>query len=246
METLLQRIFNFISENRIYNKELQTRYYSYIINSQHSKFENIVSLLYEVANTQSQPRIDYLAEFYKKIYANQESVESFANFVELINQKKDLPVNYSTLFAGMKKQKGWGNKTSALFAKSIFHLLNKQYPKELEIWNDVPKDLTRNDQFYLPVDAVIIAIFKCFKNINWSFGKINRELERYYSIEEIEVWDDLWFWGFITQSGSGNNRKMEWNLNKYWTLRESDKNPEMIEEIRQKAKKFLTILNTGN
>jgi hypothetical protein len=35
---------------------------------------------------------------------------------------------------------------------------------------------------------------------------------------------------------------MEWNLNKYWTLRESDKNPEMILEIKTKAEEFLSVL----
>ncbi|MGK0459084.1 MAG: hypothetical protein ACJAVE_002071, partial [Polaribacter sp.] len=56
-------------------------------------------------------------------------------------------------------------------------------------------------------------------------------------------WDDLWFWGFITQVGTGENREMQWNLNKFWTLRESDKNPKMIIEIEKKAEIFLNILN---
>jgi hypothetical protein len=36
---------------------------------------------------------------------------------------------------------------------------------------------------------------------------------------------------------------MQWNLNKYWTLRESDKNPKIIIEIEKKAEIFLNILN---
>jgi len=32
-----------------------------------------------------------------------------------------------------------------------------------------------------------------------------------------------------------------WNLNKYWTLRESDKDPKMIAEIKAKAEQFLKI-----
>jgi len=144
----------------------------------------------------------------------------------------------------MKIQSGWGEKTSALFSKSIYHLHNNKYPKELKIWNDAPKKLTENDLFYLPVDAVIIAIFKNIdKSNNWTFSKINRTIKDYYSGNEIEIWDDLWFWGFITQIGTGENREMRWNLNKYWTLRESDKNPKMITEIEKKAEIFLNILN---
>ncbi|WP_435524452.1 hypothetical protein [Chryseobacterium indoltheticum] len=30
---------------------------------------------------------------------------------------------------------------------------------------------------------------------------------------DIEVWDDLWFWGFINQKGS-SDRSFEWNEGK--------------------------------
>ena len=243
MTESLKNIYNFLIRNRIYNKELQTKYYSGIINSQKSKTEKIVSLLYHIANTQSQPKIDNLAEFYKKIYRNTDLLNSFSGFMSVITENGKEKNNYSGLYSGMKNQNGWGEKTSALFAKSIFHLHNNEYPNELKIWKDAPADLEHNDSFYLPVDAVIIAIFKKIKQKSWNFKNVNKIIRENYSGKDIEVWDDLWFWGFISQIGTGDGRKMGWNLNKYWTLRESDKNPNMINEIKNKTTEFLTILN---
>jgi hypothetical protein len=244
LKTSLRKIFDFLRANRIYNKELQTKYYSSIVRPQNSKFEKVVSLLYEIANTQAQPKIDYLADFFKKVYKNEKSFDSFAGFLSVINQNKNFKNNYHCLYKGMKTQKGWGDKTSALFAKTIFHIHNKDYPKELKIWDDAPTDLAKDDILYQPVDAVITAIFNHLENSNWTFRKVNKEIRKYYSPKEIEVWDDLWFWGFITQNGTGNKRKMQWNLNKYWALRETDKDPDMIKEIHTKAEKFLDILNS--
>jgi len=238
----LKNIFDFLIENRNYNKELQTRYYSGIVKPQNNKAEKIVSLLYHTANTQSQPKIDNLAEFYKKIYGNTDLLNSFSGFMSVIDANGTEPNNYSGLYNGMKNQNGWGEKTSALFAKSIFHLHNNEYPRELKIWNDAPTDLKNNDYFYLPVDAVIIAIFKSIQPKNWNFKNVNKIIGENYSGKDIEVWDDLWFWGFISQIGTGDGRKMGWNLNKYWTLRESDKSQKKIAEIQAKAEQFLNIL----
>jgi len=238
----LKNIFDFLIENRIYNKELQTRYYSGIVKPQNSKAERIVSLLYHTANTQSQPKIDNLAEFYKKIYRNIDLLNSFTGFMSVINPNGIETNNYSGLYNGMKNQNGWGEKTSALFAKSIFHLHNNEYPSELRVWSDAPSDLEKNDNFYLPVDAVIIAIFNEIKPQNWNFKSVNKIIDENYSGKDIEVWDDLWFWGFISQIGTGDGRKMGWNLNKYWNLRESDKNPKKITEIKEKSEQFLNIL----
>lgn len=143
----------------------------------------------------------------------------------------------------MKQQIGWGDKISALFAKTIFHLHNYEYPSELRIWDDAPSDLDKNDIFYLPVDVVIVTIFKEISPKNWNFNSINKIIKENYSGKDIEVWDDLWFWGFISQIGTGDGRNIGWNLNKYWANRETDKSPKMIEEIKIKTEQFLRVLN---
>jgi hypothetical protein len=147
----------------------------------------------------------------------------------------------------MQRQDGWGKKTAALFSKTIFHLHNGNYSNSLTIWKDVPKSINSDDNFYLPVDAVIISIFNKLNNIKkWNFDNINATLKAKYIGQQIEVWDDLWFWGFITQNGSGDNRAFEWNENKYWVLKESDKNIEMINEIKNKTEMFLKIITNDD
>ena len=240
MTDRIEKLFKFISNNREYNKALQERYYRSIILPYKDEKEKIISLLYHIANTQSQPKIDKLSEFYKSIITEENSLKSFKEFVLKINPNGKS--NFESVYKGMLNQKGWGPKTSALISKSIFHLHNGHYSEDLKIWNDVPKLIDENDSFYLPVDTVIIAIFtKLDNSIKWDFDKINKTLEKKYKGQQIEVWDDLWFWGFITQNGSGENRVFEWNENKYWVLKESDKEKIKIEEIKNKCHEFLEI-----
>lgn len=241
MNAKIEQLYKFISENREYNKALQERYYRSIILPYKGQKEKIISLLYHIANTQSQPKIDNLAEFYKSIINEESNLSSFKEFINKINPNGDR--NYESIFKGMLNQTGWGNKTSALISKSIFHLHNGQYSDDLRIWHDVPQIIAENDNFYLPVDSVIIAIFKKLDSTkNWNFININSTLKKDYKGQEIEVWDDLWFWGFITQNGS-ENRRFEWNENKYWILKESDKDKIKIEEIKNKCHEFLKIFN---
>ena len=245
MEKRLEKLFVFLRENRKYNKSLQVRYYSSIIIPNDNIDDKVFSLLYHIANTQSQPRIDYLADFYKYIYKNRDHLKSFDNFLGLL--LPNVPKNFNGLFQSLKCQPGWGNKTSALFTKSIYHLHNNNYPKKLRICHDVPNKIKENDEFYLPVDAVIISIFKQLDlKTNWNFTSINKLIKQYYNGNDIEVWDDLWFWGFITQNGTGLDRVFAWNENKYWTLKESDKNPQSINKIKTKSNEFLSLLKNDS
>jgi len=241
MEQKLKAIFKFLKENRRYNKDLQERYYSSIILPFETKEDKLVSILYHIASTQSKPKIDELSIFFKSIHTDSNSLSSFNNFVDKINPNSIK--NYTSLFDGMKKQKGWGDKTSALFVKVIFHLHNKEYSHKLSIWDDTPSFLN-DDKFFLPVDFVIISIFNKIRKNNWNFKNINDFLYKYYKGKEMEVWDDLWFWGFITQHGSGTNRDFKWNENKYWMMKESNKNENIIAEIKSKTKVFLELINS--
>jgi len=247
MDNKLKEIFDFLNLNRKYNKNLQERFYKSVVMPFDKTEDKVISLLYHIANTQSQPKIDKLANTYKSIINDNNCLNSFKSFVTKINSQESVVINYANLYAGMKSQDGWGDKTAALFAKNIYHLHNGQYSNILRIWSDVPNSISENDNFYLPVDAVIISIFKKItKEKTWNFEKINKLLITKYNKQQIEVWDDLWFWGFITQNGSGDERLFEWNENKYWALKESDKNPNTILEIKRKAEEFLKILVKDN
>ncbi|MEW6005467.1 MAG: hypothetical protein AB1695_09150 [Stygiobacter sp.] len=241
----LKNIFSFLNANRQFNHSLQDRFYKSVISPYNDKTEKVISLLYHIANTQSQPKIDSLASFYKNIFQDTSCMTSMRKFIDKVNPNQ--PLSFDSLYNGMKNQEGWGKKTAALFSKSIYHLHNGQYSENLKIWDDVPETISNNDNFYLPVDAVIIAIFNKLDNSkNWDFDKVNKTLKENYNGQEIEVWDDLWFWGFITQNGSGDNRAFEWNENKYWALKESDKNPDTIKTIKAKAQDFLNLLTNDN
>lgn len=241
MQEKLSVLFSFLNENRQYNKALQNRYYRSVVLPFSKPEEKIISLLYSIANTQSQPKIDYLACFFKDMHSDFACLKSMNDFVGKMNP--GCSISFESIFEGLKEQNGWGEKTSALFVKSIYHLHNGEYDDELKIWDDVPYEICQDDKFYLPVDAVIITIFSRIDNtVKWNFEKINRKLRTLYTNAQMEVWDDLWFWGFITQNGTGDNRHLGWNENKYWVLKESDKDPCIINEIKNKAVEFLSLL----
>ena len=239
----LNAIFEFLNSNREHNHKLQEKFYVSVLKPLDNIPEKIISLLYHIANTQSQPKIDNLAKFFIELHENIDCLNSFQSFLEYVKPKNETENKFRTLYLGMEKQSGWGKKTSALFVKTIFHLHNNEYSKELKIWNDAPKSIEKNDEFFLPVDAVIISIFKNLNSeMKWDFDKVNSELKKVYKEREIEVWDDLWFWGFITQNGTGENRKFEWNVNKYWALKESDKSKLEMKIIENKAEIFLNLM----
>jgi len=239
MQNKLSSIYDFLLGNRTYNKELQEKYYKSLILSHSNIEDKVTSLLYEIANSQSRPRIDSLSKFYRFIFEKPETLTSFQKFVDRVSNKTN--GLYCDLYNGLKNFDGWGPKTSALFVKTVFHLHNKDYDARLKIWEDAPNNILLNDRLFLPVDSVIIAIFKKIENRSWTFNSINNEIGKYYKDDEIEVWDDLWFWGFITQKVINKERVFEWNPNKYWTLKFSNKDVMKIKTIEDKAKIFLSL-----
>jgi hypothetical protein len=239
MKEKLSSIYNFLSNNREYNKELQEKYYKSMVLCHNNVKDKAWSLLYDIANSQSQPKIDNLSKFYQDIYKDTEVLTTFKKFVKKVSNKNNS--SYNDLYHGLKGCDGWGPKTSALFVKTIFHLHNNNYSAELKLWDDAPANISDSDCIYLPVDAVIIEIFNKIEHKNWTFASINKIIHEHYRSEEIEVWDDLWFWGFITQKIKDKKRVFEWNPNKYWSLKYSNKDSKAIKEIEAKSKIFLNL-----
>jgi hypothetical protein len=153
--------------------------------------EKIAALLYAVAGTQSRPKIDHLADFYRALYNNEEKLNSFEGFFSVIKPDLKIP-NYQSLFEGMQGQKGWGKKTAALLTKSVYHLHSGEYGTGLRIWQDAPVSLDPGELFYLPVDSVILSIFSRLQEKQWTFSSINNTLKEHkYPPSDIEVFDDL-------------------------------------------------------
>lgn len=240
----INRLFNFLKENRDHNHLVQSKSYKSFLIPFESNEDKVYSLLHHIANTQSQPNINKLSDFFQRIYSEKSRLNTFHSFVELLVDQELESSNYENLYRAMITQSGWGKKTSALFTKTVYHIHNGKYDSTLKIWADAPTKIDINEKIYLPVDAVIEAIFhKLNPAIKWNFDKINKYLQNHYSSEQMEIWDDLWFWGFISQRGSGLNRDFVWNEQKYWALLETDKDDFTIFKIRSKALEFLKIIN---
>ncbi len=242
MKNTLNNIFNFLVENREFNHSFQEKSYHKIICPYTQTYQKVLSLIYHIVNTQKQPRIDKLAIFYKLIQNDINCTASMKDFIQKLGVKKNN--SFESLYEGLKKQKGWGKKTAALFQKAIFQIHNGQYSNNLRIWDDVPQTINQGYNFQIPVDTVIIEIFKKIENTTkWDFDSVNKKIQEFYCGTELEVWDDLWFWGVINQHGTGDNRSFGWNENKYWAIMESDKSSKIIETIKVKSKLFLNIIN---
>lgn len=240
MTDKLKILYDFLSDNRSFNKELQQRFCETMVGKSEDPIDKLISLLYRVVNTQSQPRIDSISQFFQLIYQNLDKLKSFESFIKFLMSSK---TNFEGLYESLRNQNGWGPKTAALFTKKIYLIHNVYNNNLLKIWKDVPNKIDKNEGFYLPVDSVIIAIFtKLNGQKRWTFERVNRKLNEKYHGDEIEVWDDLWFWGFFNQKGTGTNRTFEWNESKYWILNETDKNPETINKIKAKSKEFNEII----
>jgi len=243
METKLDDIYLFLCDNRKYNKEVQTSFYKSVLLPYSTTESKVISLLHHVANTQSQPKIDKLSLFFKDINSGQKELKTFKGLLTLLGKEKTAPTNYKTLFELLHKKEGWGKKTSALFTKSVYHLHNGKYDPKLKLWDDAPTKIDTDDKLYLPVDAVIEFIFKKLKfNNSINFNAINRYLSNKYKGNKIEVWDDLWFWGFVTQKTEKGIRTQKWNEAKYWALLHTNKNEKTVEEIHQNALKFIALI----
>jgi hypothetical protein len=222
---------------------VQTTFYSSVL-LPHRKIEDrVIALLHHIVNTQSQPKIDKLLPFFKHINKNRARLKTFDGFLEVLGKEKGMPKNYVTAIKLLEQYPGWGEKTAALFIKSVYHLHNGKYPHDLKLWKDAPTSIDIDDQLFLPVDAVIKFIFKKAKiNTTQSFVSINKLLAINYKGDKMEVWDDLWFWGFITQKGDRKNRIQQWNEAKYWALIHTNKKEKTIAEVKIKAREFIKLI----
>jgi hypothetical protein len=238
----LNKIYNFLEANSMFNRAVQNGVYHACISPYNSTAEKAKSLLYHILNTQSQPNIDKVARFWQTILSDQNKLSSFTEFSNAIGIVKNTQSPYKNLFKALKKQPGWGDKTAALFVKTIYHVHKGQY-KKYAFWKDVP-ELTKKDKLYLPVDTVIAYIFNKLSNGKIkSFVAINNELEKKeLQNTKMDLWDDLWFWGFITQKGAGNKRKIEFNEAKYWAILHTEKDLPTITKIKNKANMFKKLI----
>ena len=239
MEEKIKELFEFLEKNRQYNKQVQEGFIkSCIAIKDLSPEQKVLNLLYGVVNTQSQPKIDKIGPFFTKMYHKDTNLASYEGFLKTL---KNEPESSDSLFELMKSQNGWGSKTAALFVKTIYLIHNDTTYDEYKFWgNSLPENL----ELKLPVDTVITHIFKEYFHDNSyksDFDGINKFIGKHYSKnDDFIIWDELWFWGFITQKIENKERvSNKFNDNKFWCLPYIEK--DMV-NIKEKAKEFLKLL----
>ena len=244
MEEKIKELYKFLEKYRQYNKQVQEGFIkSCIAIKDLSPEQKVLNLLYGVVNTQSQPKMDKIGEFFKKMYQKDSDLTSYKGFLKTL---KNESVSSDSLFELMKSQKGWGSKTAALFVKTIYIIHKDDTFKTSRIWTDFS---INENELKLPVDAVITHIFKNnFVNQRYKsdFDGINEFILNLPKYNNPIIWVELWFWGFITQQNQKNikSQKMErinikFNVNKFLCLPHVEKD---IEKIIPLAEKFLEIL----
>lgn len=243
---LLDPLYNFLKENRSFNQRFQKKELYLQLMPFETPYEKLTSMLYTTANTQSQPKIDKLGDFYSKYYSWFNNTEpEFPTLVSNLSGSMVEPT-YKNLFLGLKSQPGWGPKTSALFCRNMY-IAHVGYASECYYLTGTPRRLAEYDRLFLPVDAVIRDVFAPSLSIRSNyFQKINQLLHSSYTNEEIEVWDDLWFWGFFgaKTEKTGRDFNSGFNKKKYWIERFTDKSETTRNEIEQKIKEFTSIVLT--
>jgi hypothetical protein len=213
MTSKISALYSFMQSNRTYNFQFQKAVLTSWIQPFKTGSEKAYSVLLNVYQTQSRPSLDRAKDFFQSIFYSNKSLTSFNLFSEFLGASH--ACNFHQLFIAVNNVPGWGKKTASLLMKILYQLNSYKQLDNLLFWQDTPK-LKSSDILFLPVDQVILEIFKHINEKKNSFERINSLLIKNYTPSELEVWDDLWFWGYFNQKGSGSNRTLEFNYGKYW------------------------------
>lgn len=256
----LDKVFVFLKANTKYNRVIQNGTYSEWLAPCTTTAQRLKSLLFHNVSAQSQPDLESLSKCWQLLNQHQTSaakvtdIRGLADFIA-----SNLPLKQGTdpgdkvneferLWHLLQRVKGWGKKTSALFVKSLIQIHTDPGNTALKFLTDFK--IGPEAQPYLPVDVVISHIFKNHLRPGEApnFNRINRVLRtKYVVFEDLIVWDDLWFWGFITQRSKKKMgaekfiRVTDVNMPKFWGLQHAPW--DLAGEVEVKADKFLKIIS---
>lgn len=236
-------LFRFLQRHAHINRAIQIGFISESM-SPATVRDRAFLLCHHVLNTQSQPKLDKMSDFFKSAHGADafRSYKAFCTFLNLDAHK--------SLRVALAAQPGWGNKTSALLIRNL--ALIEQTPKlRSRFWKDV--SVIKEDHVALPVDSVITFIFDAlqpamFDEVGDDYRRINTYLrtELEFTSAEMVIWDDLWFWGFITQRIKSSDKTRQhcfWNEAKYWAIPHAPRDDQSIQTIRRLAKSFVAIID---
>jgi hypothetical protein len=238
----VNRLFEFLFRNRAINQSIQRGFVAEAL-SPETVEDRAILLMQHVLNTQSSPKLDHILQFLKAA-AQSNCLARCADFRQWAIGR----YGGASLWEALNSAPGWGPKTAALFVRNLA-IVGMSPSLAHKFWPDI--DVMTRGEVQLPVDAVIIAIFERVsagigRHLT-DYSRINAFLscELGYSSEEMFVWDDLWFWGFITQRSVKlqKTRRFEWNEAKYWSIPHAPKHTEEIAHIHAFASEFLSLVN---
>lgn len=246
----LQEIEKFLFAHRDWNADFQAQEYLNILGNCSSSYDRLISMLYAVANTQSQPNLDALHKFWEHIYAakEQDLPLTMAGLSNIFGKSLSPQNPFKSIYQALKQQNGWGQKTAALFVKNLINI-HASNRRSLYFIADAPamsSAIQDTDRIYLPVDEVIFHIFRShIGHEKVSFSSINKCLyEHIQHPSEMLLWDDLWFWGFITQRTKAKTRHTLWNPAKFWSQGSHAKHRK--DEVAVLAKDFIRLLGAAS
>jgi hypothetical protein len=252
VDAKLVAILRFLKRNRKWNRNLQRAFYEHVLGLAEDPPGRLKSLLFSSVNAQSQPDLNLLCAFWRKVEAYKwrrkpltvgfvtTALASFLDESDKATWQNSPADSWQRLFQVLRLQNGWGDKTAALFVKAAINV-HRASDASLHFLTFDGPILKPGDRLYLPVDAVIARVFKELSDGKANFSSINKKLQD-FSQRDMLVWDDLWFWGFITQRSDGDERKIEWNPGKFWGLQFSPKTHEKA--IEGLAGEFIRLLRS--
>ena len=258
----LEEIFKFLQRNRDFNEHVQHCAHRQDVLPWLDTGSKLRSLLYSKANTQSAPKLDLLAQVWEKLHIHRavfDKVQTVGELVEALwligssdlaveTRFANLPV-FEEMWLALRSVAGFGEKTAALFVKSIVEIHTLERNRELRFLQDFIID--PHDTVNVPVDKVILHIFSEIGMKSPNFTKINAAIRKSGLIckERPTLWDDLWFWGFITQKGDRQTaqqtpiRRTMMNAPKFWSILGAP--ADQLPEVTAAAATFITIVAGG-
>ncbi|MBI2727206.1 MAG: hypothetical protein HYX42_13260 [Polaromonas sp.] len=251
----VENLFAFLDGNTKWNKEFQEREYTRSLAGCISGRDRLVCFLHLNVSTQSGADMDELKPFWEALHrATPEQTSSLKAFNRYLAQQAEEAARmkkktwtpqpatdeWEALSRALNAHLGWGTKTTALFVKATIKL--HRGPKALHFWPDATPEMAPllKSKPFLPVDRVILCIFRKLGHTCPRFDNINSGLRREYTAEQMLTWDDLWFWGFFTQTGGGDERILGWNPGKFWSQLSSSKDDES--ELRALGDEFVQLV----
>jgi hypothetical protein len=124
----LDKIFNFLKENKDLNSEYQMREYNWHLAHLKTPKEKLLSLLHMAVNTQSKPKLGEIAVFWRAIHEKIRDQDIAPITLTMILEDVAGISNqgykpWNRMYHALRAQSGWGEKTAALFIKSSIRRL---------------------------------------------------------------------------------------------------------------------------